>query len=238
MSEPQISVIVPVRDEKDNLAPLLAELLEVLGGLQRACEVILVDDGCRDGSAEVMDKLAASDPRVLALHFDRHYGQSAALLCGLRHARGEAIVILDADRQADPRDIPKLLELLPGHGAVTGIRTHRHDSWWRRITSRFANRVRNFLTREGIVDTGCPIKVFAAAALRDLPAFDGMHRFLPTLVRLAGHAVVQTDVRHRRRLAGRSKYGTWDRAFRGLRDALGVRWLQDRHVRWQLQRKP
>lgn len=232
-----VSVVVPVWDEKDNLVPLLGELLEVLDGLQQTFEVLLVDDGSSDGSAAVMDGLAASDRRVLALHFDRHYGQSAALLCGVQHARGEAIVIMDADRQADPCDIPRLLELLPGHGAVTGIRTHRHDTWWRRVTSRFANRVRNLLTREVIIDTGCPIKAFAAAALRDLPEFDGMHRFLPTLVRLQGYRVVQVPVRHRPRRAGRSKYGTWDRAFRGLRDALGVRWLQDRHLRWQL-RKP
>ena len=114
-------------------------------------------------------------------------------------------------------------------------RAARQDTGWRRVTSRFANGIRNWLTREDIQDTGCPLKVLRAEAVRSLRPFDGMHRFLPTLLRLEGFAVVEVPVRHAPRTAGSSKYGTWDRAFRGLRDALGVRWLQDRHLRWRLR---
>jgi hypothetical protein len=119
--------------------------------------------------------------------------------------------------------------------AVVGIRVERHDSGWKRFSSRFANSVRNLLTREEITDTGCPIKVFRAEAIASVPRFDGMHRFLPTLLRMEGFQVRQVEVRHTARTAGRSKYGTWNRAVRGLRDALGVRWMQDRHLRWKLR---
>lgn len=236
VTELDVSVVIPVRNEKENLAPLREELTAVLGDLAVAWEILFVDDASEDGSAELLDELAVEDSRLRVFHFQCHCGQSAALLFGFTQARGQAIVVMDADRQTDPRDIPVLLKLLPGHGAVVGIRTQRRDTCWRRFSSWFANGVRNWLTRESIQDTGCPMKVFAAAALRELPRFDGAHRFLPTLVRLNGYDVVQVPVRHFPRTAGRSKYGTWDRAWRGLRDALGVRWLQDRHLRWQMRR--
>lgn len=235
MTHTEVSVVVPVFDERENLQPLMAALIPVLEGLGRSFEVILVDDGSRDGSSELMDELARSDERVRALHFDRNQGQSAALDCGFQHASGSIIVTLDADLQVDPADIPRLVELLGDNGAVVGIRQRRRDTWWRRFSSRFANGVRNRLTREEVEDTGCPLKVLRAEAVGKIPRFNGMHRFLPTLVRLEGFAVVQVPVRHRPRRAGTSKYGTWDRAFRGLRDTLGVRWLQDRHFDWRLR---
>lgn len=235
MPEVDVSVVIPAHNEAGNLEPLLEELTSVLDALRASSEIVLVDDGSEDGSVELLGRLAAAEPRLRAVFLDRRYGQSAALLCGFQHARGARIVTMDADRQTDPADIPRLLELLPGHGAVVGIRVQRHDSWWRRFSSWFANGVRNWLTREDIRDTGCPMKAFDAQALKALPRFDGVHRFLPTLIRLQGYRVVQVPVTHRPRQAGSSKYGTWNRAFRGLRDALGVRWLQDRHLRWQLR---
>lgn len=235
MPDVHLSVVIPAHNEKENLQPLLEELTAVLDSLQLSSEIVLVDDGSEDGSAELITRLAAAEPRLRAVFLARRSGQSAALLCGFEHARGERIAVMDADRQTDPADIPRLLELLPGHGAVVGIRVQRHDSFWRRFSSWFANGVRNWLTREDITDTGCPMKVFDARALKNLPRFDGVHRFLPTLVRLEGYSVSQVPVSHRPRQAGRSKYGTWKRAVRGLRDALGVRWLQDRHITWRLR---
>ena len=173
----------------------------------------------------------------MALHFVANCGQSAALDAGFKHARGRLVALLDADLQTFPEDLPLLVAELEreGAGAVVGIRAERHDSAWRRFSSRFANGVRNWLTREEIVDTGCPIKVFRREAVTALPMFNGMHRFLPTLVKLAGFPVRQLPVRHAPRQAGVSKYGTWDRAFRALRDALAVRWMQDRYLRWRLR---
>jgi len=170
------------------------------------------------------------------LHFERNCGQSAAFDAGFRHARGQIIITLDADLQSDPADARILLPHLARYDAAVGIRANRHDSAWRRFSSRFANSVRNRLTREEIEDTGCPLKAFRAQAIKSIRMWKGAHRFLPTLLRLQGFSVVQVPVPHHPRRAGTSKYGTLDRAFRGLRDALGVRWLQDRHLDWRLRR--
>jgi glycosyltransferase involved in cell wall biosynthesis len=198
-------------------------------------ELVLVDDGSSDGSGELLDRLAAADSRLRVLHFVENCGQSAALAAGFAHARGQVIITLDADLQNDPEDIPALLPLLQEHDAVVGIRQRRRDTFWKRFSSRFANAVRNWLTREDIVDTGCPLKVFRAQAIKSIRMWHGAHRFLPTLLKLEGYRVAQVPVRHRPRQAGKSHYGTWDRALRGLRDALGVRWLQDRALRWRLR---
>ena len=156
---------------------------------------------------------------------------------GSKHARGRLVALLDADLQTYPEDLPKLIETLRSEGvdAVVGIRAERRDTGWKKFSSRFANGVRNRLTREDIEDTGCPIKVFRGEAIRQVKMLTGMHRFLPTLLRMEGFTVLQVPVRHAERVAGSSKYGTWDRAFSGLRDALGVRWLQDRRMKWKLR---
>jgi glycosyltransferase involved in cell wall biosynthesis len=228
-------VVVPVHNERENIKPLVAAVLPVMEKLGEPFELLLVDDGSTDGTSELLDQLAASDHRIRVLHFVENCGQSAALAAGFAHALGRVIVTLDADLQNDPEDIPSLLALLGQYDAVVGIRAQRHDSAWKRFSSRFANAVRNWLTREDIRDTGCPLKVFKAEAIKKVRMWNGAHRFLPTLLKLEGYSVTQVPVRHRPRQAGRSHYGTWDRAFRGLRDALGVRWLQDRQIRWRLR---
>lgn len=235
MPEVEYTVVVPVFDEHDNLEPLTSAVRGVMERLGAPWELVLVDDGSTDGSGELLDALAARDERLHVLHFVKNCGQSSAFDAGFRHARGRIVITLDADLQSDPEDIPALLGMLAGCDAVVGIRERRRDTWWKRLSSRFANAVRNRLTREDIVDTGCPLKVFRADALRHLRMWKGAHRFLPTLLRLEGFTVRQVPVRHHPRRAGASKYGTLDRAFRGLRDALGVRWLQDRHLDWRLR---
>lgn len=235
MSKLGFSVVVPVFNERDNLQALVDAVIPVMEKLAGGFELLLVDDGSSDGSSEELDRLAAADPRARALHFIRNFGQSAAIEAGIQHALGEVIVLIDADLQTDPADIPKLLPLLEKSDAVVGVRQQRKDTWWRRFSSRFANGVRNRLTREDIADTGCPLKVIRAAAARRLRMWNGAHRFIPTMLRMEGFTVTQVPVSHRDRTAGVSKYGTLDRAFRGLRDALGVRWLQDRHLDWRLK---
>jgi len=232
--EIEFSVVVPVYNERDNVERLVAAIVPVMAPLG-SFEIVLVDDGSSDGSSELLDRLAAADPRLRVLHFVENCGQSAAFDAGFRHARGRVFATLDADLQSDPADIPALLPLLETHDAVVGIRAHRHDTAWRRFSSWFANGVRNRLTREDILDTGCPLKVFRAEAIKSVRNFRGSHRFFPTLLRMDGYSVTQVPVRHHPRTAGSSKYGTLDRALSGLRDALGVRWLQDRHLKWRLR---
>lgn len=233
----ELSVVVPVYNEVEGLDPLVERVRSALDEAGLDWELVLVDDGSTDGSAEKMDELAAADARVRVLHFVNNCGQTAGLDAGFRHADARYIALLDADLQTYPEDLPTLLEILvaEGHDAVVGIRADRKDTGWRRFSSWFANGVRNRLTREDIVDTGCPIKVFRAEAIRSVKLFTGMHRFLPTLLRMEGFTVHQVPVRHASRATGSSKYGTWDRAFTGLRDALAVRWMQDRAMRWKLR---
>jgi dolichol-phosphate mannosyltransferase len=232
-----VSVVVPVYNETDNIGPLLERVRATLDGTGLGWEMVAVDDGSSDGSGERLEELAREHERLRVLHFRTNCGQSAGLDAGFQHARGRLVAILDADLQTYPEDLPELIEILETEGvdAVVGIRTERHDSGWKRFSSRFANGVRNRITREDIEDTGCPIKVFRAEAIRSIKMFTGMHRFLPTLLRMEGFTVRQVPVRHTERTAGTSKYGTWDRAFSGLRDALAVRWMQDRRMMWKLR---
>ena len=235
--EVTLSVVVPIYNEIGNIKPLLGRVRETLDDFGVSWELVAVDDGSSDGSGERLDELAASEDRLRVLHFVENCGQSAGLDAGFCHARGRLIALLDADLQTFPEDLPKLIEMLESGGvdAVVGIRAERQDTGWRRFSSRLANGVRNRLTREDIQDTGCPIKVFRAEAIRSVKIFTGMHRFLPTLLRMEGYSVTQVPVRHADRVAGKSKYGTLDRAFSGLRDAFAVRWMQDRRMRWRLR---
>jgi dolichol-phosphate mannosyltransferase len=229
------SLVVPVFNERDMVRELVARSVPAMAALGGTFEVLLVDDGSTDDSSEILDELAAVEPSLKVLHFERNCGQSAAFDAGFRHARGRVIVTIDADLQSDPADIGALLPHLERFDAAVGIRQDRHDTAWRKLSSWFANGVRNRLTREDIADTGCPLKAFRAEAIRSVCMWKGSHRFLPTLLRLKGFTVTQVPVPHHARQAGQSKYGTLDRAFRGLRDALGVRWLQDRNLGWKLR---
>jgi glycosyltransferase involved in cell wall biosynthesis len=229
-----LSVVVPVYNELPNLERLVREIRESVGGLGCWYEVVLVDDGSDDGSPEKIRALALEFQEVRGLHLNANAGQTAALQAGFLAARGAAIVTMDADLQNDPADIPTLLEALNGHDAAAGYRAHRHDDWRRRISSSIANRVRNWLSEESIQDTGCSLKAFRAEALRSIKLYKGMHRFLPTLMRIDGYSVVEIPVRHHARMAGVSKYGIRNRVFRSLVDLFAVRWMKRRHLNYEV----
>jgi len=235
--DPALSIVVPVYDERDNLVPLLDELDAVLAPAHAGRETILVDDGSGDGSGELIAELARARPGVRGLHFARNRGQTAALHAGFGAARGRHVVTLDADLQSDPRDIPLLLAALAAHDAAVGFRVERCDGWVRRASSRVANAVRNRLSGESIRDTGCPLKAFRRECLAALPPYAGMHRFVPTLLRLAGYRVIELPVRHRRRRAGRSKYGIGNRWLRGLVDLGAVCWMKRRRLDYEVVRR-
>lgn len=230
MSVPDLSLVVPVFNEEENLPPLAAEIRTALDAEGISYEVLFVDDGSTDASPAVLRALAAADPRLRVVRLGRNAGQSAALEAGFRHARGAVVVTLDADLQNDPADIPRLLAALPGWDLVTGVRVRRQDDWVRRMSSRIANGVRNRVTHESITDVGCTLKAFRAEYLRGLPMFAGMHRFLPTLVRLQGGRVTEMPVNHRPRLHGLPKYGIGNRLWRTLADLFAVRWMQKRWI--------
>lgn len=233
---PSVTVVAPVYDERDNLEPLVDELTRELRAHRISFEVLLVDDGSRDGSAEVIRGLVPRFPELRAIRFRENRGQTAAFDAGFKHARGTIVVTIDADLQNDPGDIPKLLAAIEGHAAAVGFRATRRDTWLRRLSSRIANGIRNRLSGDDIIDTGCSLKAFRREALGDVKLFTGMHRFLPTLLRMEGYSVVQVPVNHRPRHAGRSKYGVWNRALRAFVDLLAVRWMKKRRLGWEIER--
>lgn len=231
-----LSVVLPAFNERDNLAPLLDELRSTLG--DRRYEIIAVDDGSTDGSLAELARLRRGLPALRVIALAARSGQSAALVAGWDAARGDVVVMLDADGQNDPADIPALLERLaadPGLAAAVGYRVRRRDTAWKQLQSRVANAVRIWITRDRVRDTGCSLKAARAPVLRSLPRFDGMHRFLSTLIRLTGGAVVEVPVSHRSRRFGESKYTAANRAVGALRDAFGVRWLVRRSLRYAVR---
>ena len=230
---PEISLVIPVYNEEENLPVLAEEIRRALSGPATAgrYEVVLVDDGSRDGSLAAMARLAAADPAFRVVRLARNSGQSAALAAGFRHARAPVVVTLDADLQNDPAEIPRLLAELADHDVVCGVRANRRDTWVRRVSSRIANGVRNRLTGEHIADVGCTLRAMRAEHLADLPMFTGMHRFLPTLLRLQGaRRIKEVPVHHRPRLHGQAKYNISNRIWRALADLFAVRWMQRRWI--------
>ena len=230
MSAPEVSIVIPVYNEEENLPVLAAEIRGVMGPLGRPYEVIWVDDGSTDGSAEALRRLAREDRAVRIVRQRRNSGQSAALDAGFRFARGGIVVTLDADLQNDPADIPRLLALMGSYDVVSGVRAKRQDTWVRKVSSRIANRVRNRLTHDDVTDVGCTLRACRAGYLRDLPMFTGMHRFLPTLLKMAGARATEIQVNHRPRLHGQPKYNISNRLWRALADLFAVRWMQKRWI--------
>ena len=231
---PALSVVVPVRDEAENIAPLIAEIEAALAAV---CpfEIVYVDDGSRDATAERLREARVSHPFLRVVRHRDSCGQSQALISGIKVARALLIATLDGDGQNDPADIPALLkrwnaepEATRAALLVTGQRVKRRDTVGKRLTSRLANAIRGSLLGDRTPDTGCGLKVFARAAFLDMPHFDHMHRFLPALTIRQGGRVVSIPVNHRPRARGRSKYGFWDRLAVGIVDLLGVMWLQTR----------
>lgn len=231
MGEVAVSVVVPVKDEAGNAAPLAREIAAALAG-GPAHEIIFVDDGSGDGTADTLLALKTELPQLRVLRHARNLGQSRSIRTGALAARGDVIVTLDGDGQNDPADIPALLAALesePGIAMVSGVRVKRQDSASRRLASRLGNGLRNALLGDGAIDTGCGLKAVRRPVFLNLPYFDHMHRFLIALVQREGGKVRFVPVNHRPRLSGRSKYTNLGRLLVSVHDLLGVRWLQRRH---------
>jgi dolichol-phosphate mannosyltransferase len=226
-----VSVVVPVKDEAENVAPLAREIAAAIKG-EQAHEIIFIDDGSTDTTAAALIALRSEIPQLRVLRHPRNLGQSRGVRSGVLAAKGEIIVTLDGDGQNDPADIPKLLAALRADkslGMVSGVRVKRQDTASRRLASKLGNRFRNWMLKDGATDTGCGLKAFRRDAYLALPYFDHQHRYLIALIKREGYGVRFVPVGHRARTAGISKYTNFGRMLVSVNDLLGVRWLISRH---------
>lgn len=228
----ELSLVIPVFQEAESLPVLWQELATVLSRLDRRAEIIFVDDGSTDGSTDVIRNLAVKDGRIRLLRFAANAGLSAAFHAGFAAARGSIIVTLDSDLQNDPADIERLLAALHNADAAVGWRRRRHDSWLKKVSSRVANSVRNRVSGDHVHDSACSLRAMRAEVARALPPYRGMHRFAPTLFRMAGYRVVEVPVTHRARRFGRSHFGVRNRMVSAFVDLLVVTWMIDRRLRY------
>ncbi len=236
-TRPDISIVVPAYNEVENIPILVGEIEKALGPTGKSFEIVIVEDGSTDGTREVVERLAAEKAHISPVYFDGNYGQSSGFDAGFKHARGNVIVTIDADLQNDPADIPTLLSKLDEYDAAVGWRAERKDTWTKKLTSRFANRIRNWATGETIHDTGCSLKAFRREALRDVKLYTGMHRFLPTLVKIEGGTVTEVKVNHRPRRFGKSKYSIFNRFLKPTMDLLAVMWMRRRHLNYRIRKE-
>jgi glycosyltransferase involved in cell wall biosynthesis len=227
-----LSVVIPLYNEEENVAPLCAEIASALAG--RAYEIVLVDDKSTDQTLQSIPKL----PEIRVLELARNTGQSGAMYAGIHAAKGEVLVLMDGDRQNDPADIPKMLQTLEqGFDLVCGYRASRKDTFSKRLTSRVANTIRSRFTKDGVRDTGCTLKVLRRECREALLPFNGMHRFIPALIKGMGYRITELPVNHRPRVAGVSKYGFGNRALRATMDMFAVRWLLQRQIQLRISRE-
>ena len=238
---PQLSVVVPVHNEEDNVAPLVGEIVAALRG-RIDFEIVYVDDTSKDGTLARLRELQTTVPELRVIRHLSNAGQSTAVRNGVKAARAPWIATLDGDGQNDPADIPNLLAQRDAGDAQTklyaGWRVNRQDSGSKRWASKFANGIRSRMLRDATPDTGCVIKLFERAAFLDLPYFDHMHRYLPALMQRAGWKTVSVPVNHRHRTAGVSKYNNLGRAIVGIKDLFGVSWLIQRSRRTAVEEVP
>jgi dolichol-phosphate mannosyltransferase len=233
----RISAVVPVYNEQDSLPILVPKLAEVLEGIGLSYEMIFVDDGSRDRSRDILREMAFQFPTLRLLGLKNNRGLSTALLAGMNEAHGDILITLDSDLQNDPEDIPRLLQYLDQYDMATGWRQRRDDPWLKKISSKIANAIRNRISGEAIHDSACTLRIFKKECIRTVPIFNGMHRFLSTLVKMEGYRVIEVPVTHHPRKYGKSKYNIRNRMFRSFVDLLAVRWMKKRRILYDIEEK-
>jgi dolichol-phosphate mannosyltransferase len=233
----EISAVIPVFNEEENLPVLIPKLMEIFNQLSKVYEMIFVDDGSSDNSRKILREMAIQHPTLRVLGLKENRGLSTALLAGMREARGDILITLDSDLQNDPADIPRLLQCLDQYDMATGWRQKRDDPWLKRIASKIGNGVRNRLSGETIHDSACTLRVFKKECIRTVPIFNGMHRFFSTLVKMEGFRIIEVPVSHHPRRYGKSKYNIRNRMIRSFTDLLAVRWMKDRRVRYEIEER-
>jgi dolichol-phosphate mannosyltransferase len=232
---PHLSLVIPAYNEQETIDALLERVGSVLPAIGKPFEVILVDDGSTDQTPQLLQAAKEKIPWLRVLRLKKNSGQSAAIDAGFKAARGEIIATIDADLQNDPEEIPRLLPLLNGYDMITGWRRDRHDTGMRRIQSKIANRISNWLSEETIEDSASSLKIYRRHCVEGLKLYNGMHRFLPTLVKMRGYTVTEVPVKHSARYAGTAKYGLRNRALRAFIDLLAVRWMKKRYLYYEVE---
>ncbi len=227
----EISIIVPVYNEADNIAPMVREVTAAFTPTGRAWELVFVDDASTDDTPRRIAEAAGQDTRIRGLRHRRNAGQSAAVWTGIQGTQSSILCTLDGDLQNDPADLPAMITELARVDFVSGRRVQRQDSWLRKVSSRIARAARRRALGVDFQDTGCAIRAFKRTALAGVFPFNGLHRFLPILVQGGGARTLEVPVRHRPRVAGVSKYGVWNRLGRGIYDLIGLGWYQKRRLR-------
>jgi glycosyltransferase involved in cell wall biosynthesis len=232
---PYLSLVIPAYNEQENVPTLLTRVENSLKHLGKPFEVVIIDDGSTDQTPKMLDEAMSRLPWLRVLRMRKNSGQSAAFEAGFEAARGQIIATIDADLQNDPEEIPRLVPLLDEKNVdmITGWRKERQDTPFRRWQSRQANRIRNWITEETVNDSASSLKLYRAHAIKGIKLFRGAHRYFPTLVKMRGGTVFETPVKHSQRFAGTAKYGFGNRAFVGIYDLFGVRWMKKRYIRYQ-----
>lgn len=231
------SIVVPLKNEEENIIELIEELEPIMQKIGGPWELICIDDGSTDGTGTILERLSASKSYLRVITFERNYGQSSAFDAGFRNARGKWIITLDGDRQNDPADIPKMLSKIETSDLVCGHRFSRQDPWHKKVTSRLANFVRSRFCKDNVKDTGCSLKVYRAACLNRIKMFHGMHRFLPALFKIEGFSVTEVPVNHRERTKGVTKYNFFNRSFNTIMDMIVVRWMWSRRLQYRVHER-
>jgi dolichol-phosphate mannosyltransferase len=224
-----ISIVIPVYDEEANILPLAEEVAAAMRDQRQSYELVFVDDASRDRTWKTIQEAHRRDPRVRGLRHLRNAGQSAALWTGIQATNSPIVATLDGDLQNDPADLPKLLAELIRYDLVCGVRAKRRDNLLRRVSSRVARQARRLVLGVDFSDTGCALRAFKRTALEGVFPFNGLHRFLPVLVHIAGGTAKELPINHRPRVAGVSKYGLWNRLGRGIFDLFAISWYRKRY---------
>ena len=230
---PYLSLVIPAYNEQENVEALLRRVEAALTQIGRPFEVVIIDDGSTDRTPELLREAMARLPWLRVLRLQKNSGQSAAFDAGFKAARGDVVATIDADLQNDPEEIPRLLPMLDGYDMITGWRRDRQDTKFRKVQTRIANRIRNWISDETIQDSASSLKLYKRHCLEGLHLFTGAHRFFPTLVKMRGYTVREEPVKHSPRHAGTAKYGFRNRALRAFVDLLAVRWMKKRTIRYE-----
>lgn len=233
----EFTIIVPIYNEVDNITRLDKELSAYLKIATKKTRVLFINDGSKDSSQALLEQICAKNPDFSYLLFDKNYGLTAAIKAGFDASTTELVGYIDADLQTSPLDFNLLLDYIPKYDLVTGIRTNRKDSGFKKLSSTLANKIRRSFTNDGVEDTGCPLKVIKTSYAKQIPLFKGLHRFLPAMILLQNGKIKQVPVQHFPRIAGKTKFGFWNRSLGPLADCFAYLWMKHKYINYKVDKR-